>query len=74
MKISLHVWYVLLFTCTLEIIMLLFRCVLLGKKKFAFRQAGALKVSAGWLNPTGSYSATGRTDFKVGTSRFCMQQ
>lgn len=49
-------------------------CVLLGKKKFASRQAGALEVSAGCLNPTRSHYATGRTNFKVGTFRFCMQQ
>lgn len=64
----------IVFTCALEIIMLLFHWVLLGKKKFASRQAGALEVSAGCFNPARSHCATGRTDFEVGTSRFCMQQ
>jgi len=74
MKISLRIWYLLVFTCALEIIMLLFHCVRLGKKKFASRQAGALEVSAGCLNPTRSHYATGRTNVKAGTSRFCLQQ
>lgn len=58
----------------LEIIMFLFPCVFLGKKKFATRQAGTLEVSAGCLNPAGPHFTSGGTDLESGTSRFCMQQ